>query len=239
MIKEALTALKEGKMVLLYDFDDRERETDLAMRSDMMTPQDICRMRNDGGGLICTAVPYPVAKTLGLPFAREILKDCALVEKLGDIPYDPSNNSSFSLWVNHRDTFTGITDRDRSRTVNGIAEAVSSVLDGKPISFSTQFRTPGHMPILIAAEHLLSQRHGQTELTVAMAEMAEIPSSITICEMLDDDSGYALTKEDARKYARKNGLLFVEGKEVEKEWEHFLYPARECSTTPNIAANRI
>lgn len=226
-------------MILLYDFDDRERETDLAMRSDMMTPRDICRMRNEAGGLICTAIPFLAAKRLGLPYAREVLRNCAMVEKLGDIPYDPSNNSSFSLWVNHRDTFTGITDRDRTRTVTAIAEVVQDVLNGKQISFKDQFRTPGHMPILIAAEKLLSQRHGQTELSVTMAEIAGINPSVTICEMLDDESGYALSKEDAMRYARHHNLAFIEGSEVLDWWEKASYPGSESPTPASVAANRI
>ncbi|MFH0967728.1 MAG: 3,4-dihydroxy-2-butanone-4-phosphate synthase [Methanobacteriota archaeon] len=219
MIAEALAALRKGEMVLLYDFDNRERETDLAIRSDIVTHRDICLMRHDGGGLICTAIPYASAKILGLPFARDVLKNCAMVEKLGDIPYDPANNSSFSLWVNHRDTFTGITDKDRSLTVNALSRAVQDVIDEKPISFKELFRTPGHMPVLIAAEHLLDQRHGQTELSVAMADMAGINPTITICEMLDDESGLALSKEDAIRYAKKHGLVFVEGCEVLEEWD--------------------
>ena len=219
MIEKALQALKNGEMVLLYDFDNRERETDLAMRSDMITHRDICRMRHDGGGLICTAIPYASAKRLGLPFARDVLKNCAMVEKIGDIPYDPSNNSSFSLWVNHRDTFTGITDKDRSLTVNAISQVVSDVIAEKPVSFKDQFRTPGHMPILIAADTLLDQRHGQTELSVTLAEMAGINPTITICEMLDDESGLALSKEEAIRYAKKHGLVFVEGSEVLDEWK--------------------
>lgn len=150
MIHDAYTALRQGEMVLLYDFDDRERETDFAIRSDMITSRDICLMRNDAGGLICTAIPFMAAKKLGLPFARDVLRNCAMVEQLGDIPYDPSNNSSFSLWVNHRDTFTGITDRDRAKTVTSLSEAVESVLKGEIYSFKEQFRTPGHMPVLIA-----------------------------------------------------------------------------------------
>ena len=239
MIKDAYSALRQGEMVLLYDFDDRERETDFAMRSDMITPRDICRMRNDAGGLICTAVPFQVARTLGLPFARDVLRNCAMVEKIGDIPYDPSNNSSFSLWVNHRDTFTGITDRDRTKTVTAISQAVSAVLRGEPFSFKEQFRTPGHMPILIAAENLLSQRHGQTELSVAMAEMAGIVPSITICEMLDDDSGYALSKEDAMRYARKHDLTFIEGPEVLERWEQSSYPDRDSQVSRVAAVQRL
>ncbi|PWR76275.1 3,4-dihydroxy-2-butanone-4-phosphate synthase [Methanospirillum stamsii] len=236
---DAYSALRQGEMVLLYDFDDRERETDLAIRSDMITAPDICRMRNEAGGLICTAIPFLAAQTLGLPFAREVLRNCAMVEKLGDIPYDPSNNSSFSLWVNHRDTFTGITDRDRTKTVTSIAEIVQAVLSGERPSFKEQFRTPGHMPILIAAEKLLSQRHGQTELSVAMAEMAGINPTITICEMLDDESGYALSKEDAMRYAHRHNLAFIEGSEVLDRWEKASFPVSESPVSASVAANRI
>ena len=56
MIDEALAALRDGKFILLYDFDDREGETDFAIRSDVVTPRHIFQMRKDGGGLICTAV---------------------------------------------------------------------------------------------------------------------------------------------------------------------------------------
>jgi 3,4-dihydroxy 2-butanone 4-phosphate synthase len=48
--------------------------------------------------------------------------------------------------------------------------------------------------------------------------MADITPSVTICEMLDDESGYALSKEDAKIYARKHGLVFVEGSEVMERW---------------------
>jgi 3,4-dihydroxy 2-butanone 4-phosphate synthase len=164
-------------------------------------------MRNDAGGLICTAIPYGAAKKLGLPYARDVLRNCAMVEKLGDIPYDPSNNSSFSFWVNHRDTFTGITDRDRTKTVNALSDVVLAVMNGINVSFKDQFRTPGHMPILIAAEHLLSQRHGQTELSIALADMAGITPTITICEMLDDESGYALSKR--MQFGMQNAMILL------------------------------
>ena len=86
MIDAAIQALARGEFVLLYDFDNRERETDFAIRSDAVTPAHIRQMRKDGGGLICTAV-HPVAATkLGLPFAHDVLRSCSLVERDGDIP---------------------------------------------------------------------------------------------------------------------------------------------------------
>ena len=222
MIENALAELRDGKFVLLYDFDNRERETDFAIRSDAVTPRHIFRMRKDGGGLICTAVHPVAARRLGLPFASDALRAMAVAEREGDIPYDRKNHSSFSLWVNHRDTFTGITDRDRALTVNAIAEQVKCALNGGGAQFHEIFRTPGHMALLRAADGLLSVRRGQTELSIAMAEMAGITPAVTICEMLDDESGYALSKEDAMAYAKKHGMVFVEGNEVLEAWDAFV-----------------
>ncbi|HOI12682.1 MAG TPA: 3,4-dihydroxy-2-butanone-4-phosphate synthase [Methanoculleus sp.] len=219
MIDAAIEALARGEFVLLYDFDNRERETDFAIRSDAVTPAHIRQMRKDGGGLICTAVHPEAAKRLGLPFAHDVLRACSLVEKDGEVPYDPKNHSSFSLWVNHRETYTGVTDRDRALTVTAIADEVRKSLNGGGHDFAAHFRTPGHMALLRAADRLLDDRRGQTELSIALADMAEITPAVTICEMLDDETGFALSKEDAMAYAEKHGLVFIEGKDVLGRWE--------------------
>ncbi|MDD1676965.1 MAG: 3,4-dihydroxy-2-butanone-4-phosphate synthase [Methanomicrobiales archaeon] len=219
MLNEALAALRAGQFILLYDFDDRERETDFAIRADAVTPSHIRQMRRDGGGLICTAIHPESAERLGLPFAADILRTCDCTELPGDIPYDPKNRSSFSLWVNHRKTYTGITDRDRALTITEISHEVKKSLNGGGNSFMQKFRTPGHVAILRAAEGLLDVRRGQTELSIALAELAGITPAVTICEMLDDESGYALSKADARSYARRNGLVFIEGQEILDLWD--------------------
>jgi 3,4-dihydroxy 2-butanone 4-phosphate synthase len=221
MIGEALAALRDGKFILLYDFDDREKETDFAIRADAVTPRHIVQMRRDGGGLICTAVHPDAAQRLGLPFASDVLRAMVVAEREGDIPYDRKNHSSFSLWVNHRNTFTGITDRDRALTITAIADQVKTSLNGGGANFNEVFRTPGHVALLRAADHLLDQRRGQTELSIALAVMAGITPAVTICEMLDDKTGNALTKPDAKAYAKRHGLVFVKGDEVLEGWEAF------------------
>ncbi len=219
MIDQALTALKEGKVILLYDFDNREKETDFAVLSSAVTPETIRLFRKDGGGLICTAISGEAAKAFGLPFASDALRFAGdIVEKEGDVPYDRRNHSSFSLWVNHRDTYTGVTDRDRALTVTSIAKYVKNFEAGICGKFSDEFRTPGHMALLRAADELLDQRRGQTELSVALAEMAGATPAITICEMMAD-TGFALDKEGAKAYAKAHGLVFIEGQEVLDEWE--------------------
>jgi 3,4-dihydroxy 2-butanone 4-phosphate synthase len=235
LIGDAVAALRDGKFILLYDFSDREGETDFAIRSDMVTPAHIRRMRKDGGGLICTAVHPVAAERLGLPFARDVFSGSMICEKTGDIPYDRKNNSSFSLWVNHRDTFTGITDRDRALTVNAIADHVRRAMDGEQVRFHDAFRSPGHMALLRAADGLLDVRKGQTELSIVLAMMAGITPAITICEMLDDESGYALTRDDARRYAREHDMVFIGGSDVmeyRKQTAPVPFPAHDLSSTP-------
>ncbi|MBU4373572.1 MAG: 3,4-dihydroxy-2-butanone-4-phosphate synthase [Euryarchaeota archaeon] len=221
VIEKAIEAIRSGKMILLFDADDREGETDLVIPALCATPSDIARMRRDGGGLICVAIHAEAADRLGLPFMSDVLRSVslnghsslrALIEKKGDIPYD--SRSSFSLWVNHRNTFTGITDNDRALTIKKIGETVERVLSGERIDFGEEFRSPGHVALLRAAQGLLSERCGQTELSIELAVRAGICPSMVVCEMLDEKTGYALSKEDAKKYSLRNKMPFIDGKNI-------------------------
>jgi 3,4-dihydroxy 2-butanone 4-phosphate synthase len=220
-LNEAIDAIRKGKMILLYDADDREGETDLVIPAISITPADVARMRRDGGGLICVAIHGSAAEKLGLPFISDVLRSVSLngnkalrtlVEKKGDIPYD--SRSSFSLWVNHRNTFTGITDNDRALTIKKTGETVQRVLNGEKIDFGEEFRSPGHVALLRAASGLLNERLGQTELSIELALRAGINPSMVVCEMLDEKTGKALSKEDARKYSIKYNMPFIEGKNI-------------------------
>jgi 3,4-dihydroxy 2-butanone 4-phosphate synthase len=233
MIDEALAALRDGRFILLYDFDDREGETDFAIRADAVTPAHLRQMRKDGGGLICCAVPHEAAELLHLPFAHDVLEAAGVGVRDHVIPYDRKNRSSFSLWVNHASTFTGITDNDRATTINAIADQVRGALAGEETRFFDEFRLPGHVPILRGAEGLLARRCGQTELSLALAAMAGITPAIVVCEMLDDESGKALRKAAARAYGEAHGLPFLEGREVADRWTG---PAA-CSS-PGVPAAR-
>lgn len=225
MIEEALKAFRKGKPVLIFDFEDREGETDIAIPAQFVKPKDVAMMRTEAGGLICVAIHPIAAKKLGLPFMHEILKIAShkipsLVSISNyDIKYD--SRSSFSLWVNHRDTFTGITDLDRAKTIRRIGEIVDVVMMNGSVDFGKEFRSPGHVAILRAAENLVYERVGQTELSVALAEIAGIAPAVAICEMLDSETGKALSKEKAVKFSEERGIPFVEGKEIVKFYRDF------------------
>jgi 3,4-dihydroxy 2-butanone 4-phosphate synthase len=127
VIDDALNSLKRGRVILLYDFDNREKETDFVILSSAVTPETIRMFRKEGGGLICTVISGPAATAFGLPFASDALRFIGdIVERKGDVPYDRRNHLSFLLWVNHCDTCTGVTDRDRTLTVTSIAKYVNN-----------------------------------------------------------------------------------------------------------------
>ena len=217
-VERGIEHIRRGGIVLIYDAEDREGETDFVMPATMVRPKDIAYFRREAGGLICVAIHPAAAEKFGLPLISDILRRSPLsgmVEEDGDLVYD--KRSSFSLWVNHRDTFTGITDRDRALTIKKIGEAVAAALNGGgygSMDFQSSFRTPGHVAILRAADSLLEERRGQTELSVALALLAGIPPAMVICEMLDGDTGYALSKSDAKSYAQRHGSVFIEGREI-------------------------
>jgi 3,4-dihydroxy 2-butanone 4-phosphate synthase len=137
-----------------------------------------------------------------------------------DIPYD--TKSAFSITINHRHTFTGITDNDRAMTTSEFARLAKDALnDGAERSrtrFGHEFRSPGHVHLLNASKNLLVARKGHTELTTALLAMSGLVPSATICEMMGDD-GNALSKEKAKEYARRFDLCFLEGKDIIDAWQ--------------------
>ncbi len=219
-IARALQAIQNDEMIFIFDSEGREGETDFTIPASAVTPNDVKWMRKDGGGLICVALDADTSKKLGLPFISDVLRDASnsnsslktTVEKGGDLAYD--TRSSFSLWVNHRDTRTGIPDNDRALTINKLAEVVDRTLDGENVNFGSEFRTPGHVALLRAAEGLVNERMGQTELSIALAKMAGTTPAMVVCEMLDENNGRALSKDDAKTYAKDRDLVFLEGSEI-------------------------
>ena len=183
-------------------------------------------MRKDGGGLIFLMTSYNIAQKLHLPFLADLfskISDKYPVLKLlapNDLPYD--TKSSFSLYINHRKTFTGITDFDRSLTINKFAELVKNIKkldDDMAIKkFGKEFRSPGHIPICISSEKLLESRKGHTELVMAMINMAELIPSASGCEMMGDNNK-ALSKNNAIDYAKKHNLVILNGNEIVKAWK--------------------
>jgi 3,4-dihydroxy 2-butanone 4-phosphate synthase len=219
-VSQAIACIQSGKPILIFDSESREGETDFVIPAEAISFEYVRQMRKDAGGLICVAMDPVASRKLCMPLMADLVREARnlnqalemVVEKEGDIQYD--KRSSFSLWVNHREARTGIPDRERALTIRKIADVTEKSLNGDKVALGDEFRTPGHVALLRAADGLLKDRRGQTELSIAIARMAGITPAMVVCEMLDDQNGYALSKEDAREYGIKHGLIFLEGCEI-------------------------
>ena len=219
-LEEAISFLRKGEFILLHDANKRENEVDMVVAAEFVTPAHIARMRQDAGGLICLSINHSFAKSLGLHFMHDILSNAQTIDNqskkmiMGTAPY--GDKPSFSISINHTQTYTGITDRDRALTITEMANLYKNTNGNKKEIFVSSFKTPGHVPLLIAAERLLSDRLGHTEMSVYMTNLAGLCPTAAICEMLDSETHTALSIEKAKKYAKENAIPYFDGNELVK-----------------------
>jgi 3,4-dihydroxy 2-butanone 4-phosphate synthase len=218
--EEALLSLRRGDFILLHDGGKRENEVDMVVAAEFVTPEHIARMRNDAGGLICMSINHAFATSLGLDYMHEILSNSKKFDPdskkmiIGTAPY--GDRPSFSISINHKNTFTGITDNDRSLTISEMARLCKNEnIDRKQV-FNSTFKTPGHVPLLIASEGLLSNRLGHTEMSIYLMKLAGLSPVTVICEMLDSQTYAALSTKKAKKYAKDNAMPYFDGTELVK-----------------------
>jgi 3,4-dihydroxy 2-butanone 4-phosphate synthase len=224
-VESAIKALQNGEFVLVYDAEGREEETDFIIGAQFVTPDSVRTMRRDGGGLIFLIVNHETKEKLGLPFLADLFykegNRWPVLKELipNDIPYD--TKSSFSITINHRKTFTGVTDKDRALTISDFAKLSQEITDLTPVKaqrlFGGRFRAPGHIPLCNSSAEPLKNRFGHTELGVALVTMAGIIPIAAGCEMMDITN--ALSKKDAVKYSKKHDLVYLEGVDIKEAWK--------------------
>jgi 3,4-dihydroxy 2-butanone 4-phosphate synthase len=212
----AISSLKQGEFVMIHDSDGRENEIDLVAAAQFITPEHIARMRQHAGGLICLAIDDLMAQKLQLKYMHEILSksnDIDIDSKkmiMGTAPY--GDHPTFSIHINHKQTYTGITDMDRALTIKEMTKLYDS--DDPKADFISSFKTPGHVPVLLASNGLLSSRTGHTEMSIYLTKLAKLSPITTICEMMDSETYSALSVKKAEKYAKQNAIPFIDGKEL-------------------------
>ncbi|MEM4255487.1 MAG: 3,4-dihydroxy-2-butanone-4-phosphate synthase [Candidatus Norongarragalinales archaeon] len=206
LISKAAQELAKGRFLALFDSGEREAQADLVLHASFATPEKIALLRSEAGGMMCLATSEKVAETLELPFLAEALKKSGLQNVYDKTPYGDS--PPFSIPINHKSAFTGVTDEDRS-----LAAREFSKLATRPNkkAFAEEFRTPGHLHLLVSRG--LQKRRGHTEMTVKLCEIAGLPPAVLACEML----GFAksLSQGEIQAKARQNGWVLVEGKDFE------------------------
>ena len=212
-LETGLESLKRGEFVLLFDSAGRENEIDMVVAAEFITPEHVARMRQNAGGLLCIALENNFAKSLELQYMHDLLVSSSISNKemiMGLAPY--GDYPTFSLSVNHYQTYTGITDKDRALTIMEMANIYK--VDNKQKKFASSFKTPGHVPLLIASEGLLASRQGHTEMSVYLTQVAGLTPVTAICEMMDAETYSALSVDKAEKFGKQNGIPLIDGKEL-------------------------
>lgn len=209
VLKNAAASLKKGNFIVVYDSDGREGEADLIFCAKCASPRAVSIMREKAGGLLCLATSPEVAQKIGLPFMSDLLLSD---ERLAEIIYNKTkygDKPAFSISINHRESKTGISDDDRSRTLTEFGKIVSMPKTAWRRSFVKAFRTPGHVNLLIGRG--IENRRGHTEMALEIARIAGIPPAMALCEITG--TRRQMTRDAAKKIARENGWVFLEGKD--------------------------
>ena len=184
-IEEAIEDLRAGKIILCTDDPTRENEGDMICAAEFATQENMNIMATYAKGLICTPMSAEVANRLGLP---------PMVAENTD-----NHETAFTVSVDHIDTTTGISAKERSYTIMKCAD---------PNSKPGDFRRPGHTFPLIARYGGVLVRNGHTEATVDLLRLAGMTECGVCCEVMDDD-GTMMRTPKLWELAKKFGLKFV------------------------------
>ncbi|ANA81993.1 3,4-dihydroxy-2-butanone 4-phosphate synthase [Paenibacillus vortex V453] len=189
-IEEALSDLKEGKVVIVVDDEDRENEGDFIALADKATPEVINFMITEGRGLVCLPMTQSRAQELDLK---------PMVTQNTDY-----HGTAFTVSIDHKHTTTGISAYERSVTVRGIMDSSATAAD---------FRRPGHMFPLIAKDGGVLRRAGHTEAAVDLARLSGSYPAGVICEVIKED-GTMARLPDLVEIAKKHDLKLISIKDL-------------------------
>lgn len=189
-IEEALSDLKQGKVIIVVDDEDRENEGDFIALAEKATPEVINFMIKEGRGLVCLPMTQARAEELDLK---------PMVAQNTDY-----HGTAFTVSIDHKDTTTGISAYERSLTVQGIMDPAATAAD---------FRRPGHMFPLIAKEGGVLRRAGHTEAAIDLAQMCGSYPAGVICEVIKED-GTMARLPDLVEIAEKHQLKLISIKDL-------------------------
>lgn len=213
-IEEALSDLKEGKIIIVCDDEGRENEGDLLALADKTTAETVNFMITHAKGLLCMPVSRPLAESLGFR---------PMVANNTD-----HHETAFTISVDDKDTKTGISAFERAQTIRKIVSDDATASD---------FNHPGHVFPLIAKDGGVLEREGHTEAAVDLAKLAGARPAGIICEVVRDDGRMArfpeleklaetfglkiITVKDLIAYRQNHGVRRVVTADLPTEYGHF------------------
>ena len=208
-IPEALEDLRNGKIILVTDDENRENEGDFICAAEFATTQNINFMAMYGKGLICMPMSLKICNRLQFP---------QMVVNNND-----SFATAFTVSIDHKDTTTGISAAERSITALSVADDNARPED---------FRRPGHMFPLLAKENGVLERNGHTEATVDLMRLAGLKECGLCCEIMRDD-GYMMRLPELMELAEKWNIKLISIKAIQE------YRKKHDTLTMRVASPEI
>jgi 3,4-dihydroxy 2-butanone 4-phosphate synthase/GTP cyclohydrolase II len=191
-IEEALEDIRQGRMIVVVDDEDRENEGDLLMAAEKVTPESVNFMATYGRGMICAPLTEERARQLELGL---------MVERNTE-----SMKTAFTVTVDHKSSTTGISAFERANTIKELTN---------PDSDSNDFVKPGHIFPLIARDGGVLKRSGHTEAAVDLARIAGLYPAGVICEVMNEDGTMARVPQ-LIEFSKKHGLKIITIEELIK-----------------------
>ncbi|MBZ7935487.1 MULTISPECIES: bifunctional 3,4-dihydroxy-2-butanone 4-phosphate synthase/GTP cyclohydrolase II [Campylobacter] len=184
-IEQAIEDLKQGKMLVMVDAEDRENEGDLIFPAQFSTKEKVNFMIKEARGVVCVALGEKIAKKFNLPLM---------------VPQNTSNHeTAFTITVDAKEAKTGVSAYERDMTIKIFADDEAKAED---------FVRPGHINPLIAKSGGVLERTGHTEGTVDLCRLAGLKEACVICEIVKDDGDMA-RREDLEKFCEKHNLNMI------------------------------
>jgi 3,4-dihydroxy 2-butanone 4-phosphate synthase/GTP cyclohydrolase II len=187
-IDEGLADVREGKMVILVDDEDRENEGDLCLAAEKVTPEAINFMARHGRGLICLAMTEERLRGLDLPLIVDYPANTSLFQTAFSVPIDARSGVT-----------TGISAADRATTIRIAVDDQTRPSD---------LVRPGHVQTLRARAGGVLVRTGQTEGSIDLARLAGLKPAAVICEIMNED-GTMARMPDLERFASAHGLKIL------------------------------
>ncbi|HAB52984.1 MAG: bifunctional 3,4-dihydroxy-2-butanone 4-phosphate synthase/GTP cyclohydrolase II [Ignavibacteria bacterium RIFOXYB2_FULL_35_12] len=190
-VEEAIEEIKQGRVIIIVDDEDRENEGDFVCAAEYITPDIVNFMVTHGKGMLCVALSGKRLDDLGLPL---------MVDKSSAL-----HGTQFTVTVDAIEgTTTGISAADRAMTIKKLTDLNSKASD---------FARPGHIFPLKAFEEGVLRRAGHTEAAVDLCRLAKMTPGGVLCEILKDDGEMARVG-DLQKIAKKFSLKIVTVKDI-------------------------
>ncbi|KAL1289574.1 hypothetical protein HN51_057989 [Arachis hypogaea] len=187
-IPEAIEDIRQGKMVVVVDDEDRENEGDLIMAAQLATPEAMAFIVKHGTGIVCVSMKEEDLERLELPLM------------VNSKDNDEKLRTAFTVTVDAKHgTSTGVSAQDRATTVLALASKDSTPGD---------FNRPGHIFPLKYREGGVLKRAGHTEASVDLTVLAGLDPVAVLCEVVDDDGSMARLPK-LREFAERENLKIV------------------------------